>query len=110
MKHFLLLLKGKMELDYSPEELQKRMEEYRQWAEELGDLVLQDNRLERSGALIEQKGMVKTDGPFLEAKEIIAGFIIIQANDLEHARRISEESPLLKYFQIILRPMVMPFE
>ncbi|MCE7995569.1 MAG: hypothetical protein HEP71_26560 [Roseivirga sp.] len=108
MKHFLLLLKGKTELDYSPEELQKRMEEYRQWAEELGDLVLQDNRLERTGVMIEQKGVVKTDGPFLETKEIIAGFIIIQAESLDRATRISEDSPLLKYFQIIIRPMVMP--
>ena len=107
MKHYLILLKGKKELDYSPEELQKRLEEYRAWAKKMGDAVLQDNRLEKEGKLIEKKGIVKSDGPFLEAKEIIAGFIILKANDLSEATAIMESSPLLQYFQIMVRPMVM---
>ncbi|MEL6192417.1 MAG: YciI family protein [Bacteroidota bacterium] len=106
MKQYLMLLKGKGELDYSPEELQKRLEEYRAWAQKMGEVILQDNRLEREGRLIKEKGQVLTDGPFLESKEIIAGFILIQANGLEEATRIVESSPLLKYFHIILRPLV----
>lgn len=107
MKQYLILLKGKRDLDYSPEELQKRLEEYRNWAEKLGEVILQDNRLEREGRLIEKKGVVKSDGPFLEAKEIIAGFIIIQSDSLEQATAVAETSPLLNYFEIIVRPMVM---
>ena len=106
MKQYLILLKGKGELDYSPEELQKRLEEYRAWAQKMGKAILQDNRLEREGRLIKEKGQVLTDGPFLESKEIIAGFILIQANDLDHATMIAESSPLLRYFHIILRPLV----
>ncbi len=107
MKQFLLLLKGKTELDYSPEELQKRLEEYRKWVQTIQEHYLSDNRLERDGAHISGKGQIKTDGPFLESKEIIAGFIIIQAIDLEKAVVIAESSPLLKYFEIFVRPMVM---
>ncbi|MEM8899406.1 MAG: YciI family protein [Bacteroidota bacterium] len=106
MKQYLMLLKGKGELDYSPEELQKRLEEYRAWTQKMGEVILQDNRLEREGRLIKETEQVLTDGPFLESKEIIAGFILIQANDLDHATRIAESSPLLKYFHIILRPLV----
>ena len=102
MKQYLMLLKGKGELDYSPEELQKRLEEYRAWAQKMGKTILQDNRLEREGRLIKEKGQVLTDGPFLESKEIIAGFILIQANGLEEATLIAKSSPLLKYFHIIL--------
>ncbi|MDW3652518.1 MAG: YciI family protein [Bacteroidia bacterium] len=110
MKQFLILLKGKQELDYSPEELQKRLEEYRAWANKLGDTILQDNRLEQRGHMIESRGVVKSDGPFLEAKEIIAGFIIIQADSLDHATQIFEDSPLINYFHLLLRPMVLPYE
>ena len=106
MKQYLILLKGKKTLDYSPEELQKRLEEYRLWVTTIQDHYITDNRLERSGAHIRQKGEIATDGPFLEAKEIIAGFIIIQARDLKEAIEISNSSPLLKYFEMYVRPMI----
>ena len=106
MKQYLLLLKGKQELDYSPEELQKRIEEYRKWVNSIETHYISDNRLERNGAHISDKDKIKTDGPFLESKEIIAGFIIIQAINLEQAIEISNTSPLLKYFEIFVRPIV----
>lgn len=106
MKQFLLLLKGKKELDYSPEELQKRIEEYRKWVDKIQEYYVTDNRLEREGAYIKGKDEIKTDGPFLEAKEIIAGFIIIRAKDLEEAITISNSSPLLNYFEIYVRPII----
>ena len=108
MQHFLLLLKSKEKLDYSPEQLQKRLEEYRVWADKMEGVILQDNRLEPRGHLIEGKETIHSDGPFLETKELIAGFIIIQASDLEQASNITLSSPLLKYFHILVRPMVMP--
>lgn len=107
MKQYLLLLKGKKELDYSPEQLQKRLEEYRQWVTLIEDHYVTDNRLERVGAHIPEQGNIKTDGPFLEAKEIIAGFIIIKADSLEQAIAISDTSPLLNYFEIYVRPMII---
>lgn len=106
MTHYLLLLKGKQELDYSPEELQKRLEEYHNWVSTIKDAYVTDNRLERTGAHIRDKNKITTDGPFLEAKEIIAGFIIIKANNLDEAIAISNTSPLLAYFEIFIRPMI----
>ena len=106
MKQFLLLLKGKQELDYSPEQLQKRLEEYREWVTTIQNNYVTDNRLERTGAHISKKNEIKTDGPFLEAKEIIAGFIIIKAENLEEAIKISNTSPLLNYFEVFVRPMI----
>lgn len=106
MKQYLLLLKGKMELDYSPENLQKRLEEYRKWVATIENHYVSDNRLERVGAYLSKKDEIATDGPFLEAKEIIAGFIIIKANNLDEAIKISNTSPLLNYFEIYVRPMI----
>ncbi|MFY0687190.1 MAG: hypothetical protein JXQ90_08500 [Cyclobacteriaceae bacterium] len=107
MKQYLLLLKGKKELDYSPHELQRRIEEYREWISTIKDHYISDNRLEKSGAHLTDTGNIKTDGPFLESKEIIAGFIILQAPDLEKVTQLAQSSPLLKYFEIYVRPMVM---
>ena len=106
MKQYLLLLKGKKPLDYSPQELQKRLEEYREWVATIEEHYVADNRLERAGAHIYRKDEIVTDGPFLEAKEIIAGFIILKAKDLEEAIAISTTSPLLNYFEILVRPMI----
>ena len=82
MKQFLILLKGKIELDYSAEALQGRLDEYDQWVTQINEYYIDDNRLERDGVHILDKDHLQTDGPFLETKEIIAGFIIIQASDL----------------------------
>ncbi len=106
MKQYLILLKGKGALDYSPQELQRRIEEYREWVDTIQDRFVSDNRLGREGAHIISKENIKTDGPFLEAKEIIAGFIIIHAESLDAAIEVSGSCPLLKYFEMIVRPMV----
>jgi len=36
------------------------------------------------------KDYVVSDGPFLEAKESVSGFILIQADDLAHATRLTQ--------------------
>ncbi len=106
MRQYLLLLKGKRELDYSPEQLQKRLEEYREWVETIQENYVSDNRLEREGVHLKNKKEMLIDGPFLEAKEIIAGFIIIKAVSLEAAADVAKGSPLLQYFEIFIRPIV----
>lgn len=106
MKQFLILIKGKQELDYSAEQLQARLEEYREWVKSIAPHYVSDNRLDRRGAHIREKDNIQTDGPFLEAKEVIAGFIIIRAPELEEATRIAHSSPLLNYFELIVRPMI----
>ncbi|MEL7427047.1 MAG: YciI family protein [Bacteroidota bacterium] len=108
MKQYLILLKGKKELDYSPDKLQERLEAYRKWAFDLGDHYVIGQRLERKGAHFKDQGKVLTDGPFLEAKEIIAGYVIIKANSLEQAIAITKTLPLIDHFEAFLRPLISP--
>ena len=42
-----------------------------------------------------RKGGVVTDGPFIESKEALAGFFVIEANDLDHAIAIGEFVPIM---------------
>ena len=46
-----------------------------------------------------------TDGPFLETKEQLGGFILIEARDLNDAIRIAGGIPLAKYGTIEVRPI-----
>lgn len=41
------------------------------------------------------RGVRSTDGPFAEAKEIVAGYMIITASDFNSAARIAQGCPIL---------------
>jgi hypothetical protein len=49
-----------------------------------------------------------TDGPFLEPKEMIAGYFVIRAKDQNEADTIALSSPHLGLYQIEVRPLVQP--
>ncbi|MBA8880932.1 hypothetical protein FHW16_004667 [Phyllobacterium myrsinacearum] len=46
-----------------------------------------------------------TDGPFAETKEILGGFILIKAGDLNEAIRIGAGIPLAKLGSVEVRPI-----
>lgn len=105
MQEYMIILKNKKEVDYSPETLQKRLDEYRDWANKLGERYVRGQRLEDLGAHFKNSEEVVTDGPFLEAKEIIAGYIIFKANDLDEAIQVTQTLPLLAHFEAYVRPI-----
>jgi len=109
MKEFLLILKGDGMDHLSPGELQGIMADYQDWVERLGGNYLGGQRLESNGALLSSKtDSILTDGPFLEPKEIIAGFFLIQAKDQEKANSIALSSPHLGLYTIEVRPIAFP--
>jgi hypothetical protein len=58
----------------------------------------QGNRLVGgSGAVLKGRKPHVTDGPFAEGKEIVAGYLVIKANDLEHAISLMEGCPILEH-------------
>jgi hypothetical protein len=50
--------------------------------------------------------MSATDGPFMETKEILGGFIVIEARDLNEAVQIAAGIPLAKLGSVEVRPVV----
>jgi hypothetical protein len=46
-----------------------------------------------------------TDGPFAETKEMLAGFYLVEAKDLNEAIRIAAGIPPAKYGSIEVRPV-----
>jgi hypothetical protein len=47
-----------------------------------------------------------TDGPFAATKEILAGFYVINAGDLDEALKVAARLPLARYGTIDVRPIV----
>jgi hypothetical protein len=46
-----------------------------------------------------------TDGPFAEAKEVLGGFNLIEAEDMDEAIRIAEEFPWVRTGCVEIRPV-----
>jgi len=45
-----------------------------------------------------------TDGPFAETKEVLGGFIFIEASDMDEAVAIAGDIPMARYGSIEVRP------
>jgi hypothetical protein len=57
-------------------------------------------------SLRSRKGrMTVTDGPFAETKELLAGFNLIEAEDMDEAIRIASEFPWTRTGSIEVRPV-----
>ncbi|MNY74947.1 YCII-related domain protein [compost metagenome] len=48
----------------------------------------------------------RTDGPYAETKEWIAGFMVIEAKDIEEAVAIASEGPLEGMADLEIRPLL----
>ncbi len=69
------------------------------WMKDLADKGQLKNRgvpLERPGRVVRGKKKTVTDGPFAESKEVIGGFSIVEAKDIDEAARIAEGCPILE--------------
>ncbi|SEG99652.1 Uncharacterized conserved protein [Nonomuraea solani] len=61
--------------------------------DEVGDAMVTAFALQPSTTATSIRGDVMTDGPFLDAKEVVAGFYVIEAPDLDAALEIAQRNP-----------------
>jgi len=81
----------------SPEVMQRQMERWNTWMKELsasGALKDFGLPLERSGKLVQNGGKTVTDGLFAEAKDIVGGYSLVEAKDIDHAVELSKGCPI----------------
>lgn len=98
MSEFLYLYRGG-ESGRSPEKMQQTMQKWMAWMKELGEkghLKNQGQPLERSGKLVRGQQKTVTDGPFAEAKDVIAGYTLVEARDLDQAVELSKGCPIFE--------------
>jgi hypothetical protein len=101
MKEFLLLFRGGEgdELRKSPEAWQKHMEIWGKWMGELSEQgkMLGAQPLERTGHVINGTQKIVTDGPFMEGKEMVGGYLMCKAENYDEALAIAKECPILEF-------------
>ena len=82
----------------SPQSAQQSMQKWLAWIRELeakGQLKHPGQPLAVTGKVVRGGDTpLVTDGPYAEAKDIVLGFIVIEAHDLEHAAQIAAGCPI----------------
>ena len=82
----------------TPERAKQSMNAWLAWIRELeakGHLKDPGQPLDTSGKVVSGKQQVVTDGPFTEAKDMVLGFIMVEARDMEEAVALSRGCPML---------------
>jgi len=100
MAQFMLLLRGGEFPVYSPEQMQKVVEEYIAWADELRKQGRHrgGEELKEGGRVLSiRNGKAAVDGPYTETKEIIGGYYSYEAKDLDEATEIARGCPHLNF-------------
>src|SRR5690348_15513691 len=99
MKEFALLFR-QPSYDYSqvsPADMQALTKKWQDWIngiKEQGKLSSHGPRLAAEGKVLKTGGVV-TDGPFVEIRERLGGFIVVKAESLEDATTLAHGCPTL---------------
>jgi hypothetical protein len=91
----------------TPEYLE-RLERYPAQVEELGGTAVTGFALQPSTTATSIRGDVVADGPFHKAKDVVAGFFILEAPDLDVALRIARLNPATQDGGVEVRPLFTP--
>ena len=76
----------------SPAQMEEMYAEFNAWKEKFHEnLVDMDGQLMGGGKIVTSQGA--TDGPFGEAEEVIGGYMIVAAENMEEAVEIARQSP-----------------
>jgi hypothetical protein len=109
MANFLFVYRGSgAESKMSPEEAQQHMQKWtdwigeglqKGWLKDVGDALLPEGRVVKSKKVV-------TDGPFVEAKEIVGGYSVVQAETIDAAAELAKGCPaLLAGGNVEVRPL-----
>lgn len=99
MEKFLYIIRGGNDRDKLPPEIfQESMAKWSAWMQKL----VKEGKLEKGeplqsgGKTVAGANALITDGPYAEGKEIVCGYLLVNAKDLNEAVAMSKECPILK--------------
>jgi hypothetical protein len=98
MSEFIFVYRGRLPTA-SAEQRQQHTQKWLAWFKELGaqGYVKDIGRpLENGGKVVTGRQKAIQDGPYAEAKDVIGGFSIIEADDLDEAAELSKGCPILE--------------
>ncbi len=93
----------------APEQMQANIQRWMTWMNDLAQAgkLAGAEELTPSAKVVTNKQVV-TDGPFTESKEIVGGFVIINAANIDEALEIAKNCPNLEFEgSVEVRPIVV---
>lgn len=83
----------------SPEQMQQVVKKWMDWRNALeknGHVQQFGERLDGTGKVVRGKSKAVTDGPYVEVKDFIQGFLVVEARDLDQAAEVAKGCPILE--------------
>lgn len=113
MEKFMFIFEGIQPGNLSPEHMQEHMGKWMAWIGKLkaADKYLAGEPLLPGGKLVSgPNGKTVTDGPYTEGKEVVGGFFIINAKDINEAVELAKDCPDLGHGSNVQVRQVMKVE
>ena len=97
----MFLFRGGENHAHNAKDSKAAMENMQAWMDWMGGLgqkgiLVGGEPLLPQGKQVNGKNKVVTDGPFIEAKEMVGGYLIINAKDIDEAVEISKGCPIFE--------------
>jgi len=98
MEKFMYLFRGGRAAGQGEEVPKENMLKWVKWMEALGQKgnLVGGEPLHPAGKQVNGTKKVVTDGPFIESKELVGGYLIVNAKDLDDAVEISKGCPIFE--------------
>jgi len=83
----------------SPEQMQQNLKKWMDWKDTLeknGHVTQFGERLDGTGKVIKGKAKSVTDGPYIEVKDFIQGYLLVEAKDLDQAVELAKGCPIFE--------------
>jgi hypothetical protein len=94
----------------SPEQMQQTMKKWMDWKDTLeksGHIKQFGERLDGTGKVVRGKAKTVTDGPYIEVKDFIGGYMLVEAKDIDQAVELVKGCPVLESDGTVeIRPFV----
>jgi hypothetical protein len=112
MEKFMFIFQGGQPERMSPEHMQAHMSKWMAWIDKLNAAgkYVSGEPLLPGGKLVKGTNKSVTDGPFTEGKEVVGGFFVINAKDMDEAVDISKDFPDFEYGGAVQVRQVMKIE
>jgi hypothetical protein len=98
MTEFMMIFRNDYNPSFkpSPEQMQASIKQWQDW---IGGIAAQGkflstNRLGFEGKTLKQNAVI-TDGPYAEVKEMVGGYILVKANNIDEAVNLAKGCPIL---------------
>ena len=82
----------------SPEQMQQNLKKWMDWKDSLeknGHINQLGERLDGTGKVVRGKTKAVIDGPFVEVKDFVQGYMLINARDIDQAVELAQGCPIL---------------